>query len=378
MVVILPLLEKKLIINRDICEKELSLALSRYIGYTTGAYNIFERLKEILPEFDGKPYLLDIELRNKLKVIDNITDDYASGIINFATGLRFIVRHDHGSQTARFSMTDIGRSCWAAMHMNDEEYERFIFTYSVLEFDCDVYGLLLDLACNDGLPTGEALHDEFLKRTNQLRDKRFEWLYNAFPNRILRERIERQVLWIKAKGVNISEKISPRKDFARHHATPRKGWAKSLGHLDEAGKLTKEGKRVLLKLKGNEKKYFWLAPKKECFEKLQIKNEFGGISAPAWNLLRGEKESGEGIDDVIEKISDYMLEYYQYLRLAKMNQASITSVLPYLYFLEKKVDRRFDEQSVIKRIFSEKRDLFSVMSKRDNLYGYYQCKKKVR
>lgn len=360
-------------VTRESCERELSLALSRYVGYTTGAYHIVERLDDITTRFDKKPFLYEVELIKVLRDKFQISSKYAIGITNFTQSLGFIRRIERGGQIARFYLTPVGRTYRAALSLNEEKFKQFLFSYAVFEYDCDVYGLLLDMADENGLESGAKLHLEFLRRTIELRKIRLKWLEKTFPNRILRERIERYILWIEDP-----KREEPSEDFARHHATPRKGWAQSLGHLSKSGILTDEGRRLLNRLKGDQKDYFWLAPRKECFNKLNVLiPDFSGEFAPAWNLLRPQQSDEEPNEQCVERVVQFMEEAYYYIRLIQSNQADLDSVVPYLYFVEHLIGRRVDENILFMKIFSKYRDKFAPMSKRTSLLGHYQLRRKL-
>jgi hypothetical protein len=366
-----------LIFTRDECEKQFSLALSRYVGYTTGAYHIVERIQGMLPEFDAKPYVIEIELIVKLQKKFDVGADYALGALTFATGLGFLSKFEQGGASARYVLTDLGKTFRAACEKNDQEFINYLFTYSVLEFDCDVYGLLLDMASGGELPSGEVLRSEFLNRTIKLREERFEWLKSNFPNHILRDRIEKNILWIKSKGPNKTDWVKPSSDFARHHASPRKGWAQSLGHLDKNGFLTCEGAKILKRIRGERDRYFWIAPPKNCFEKMKLSHEgYVGVYGPAWELLRGEKENESYNEIFVEAVTDFMIDSYPMLKLSKMNQVSLGSIIPYLHFLECKHNCWFDTKVFFGSLFSQKRDVFAPMSSRSRLLGHYQLRKR--
>lgn len=367
-----------MIVTRESCEKEFGLALSRYVGYTTGAYHIIDRIADITAAFDGKTFLYEVELTKILKEKYQVGYDYAVGITNFASGLGFIEKFDRGSQMARFSITPIGRAYRAALALNNEIFKKFIFSYAVFQYDCDVYGLVLDLASEDKLKTGSELHSEFLYRTIELRQARSEWIERTFPNRILRERVEKHIQWIKTSNGQKSMIIKPGKDFARHHVTPRKGWAQDLGHLKENGTLTDEGRRLLSRLKGKQESYFWLAPSKECFHALNIPlEETDWKFAPAWNLFRPKQIAEEPFDEIVERVAQFMEAAYTHISLTKTNQASLDSVMPYSYFIEYQLGKRVNEDSLFKQIFSKYRGIFAPMSKRNSLLGHYQLRIKL-
>lgn len=367
--------------------EELAQALARYVGYTTGAYQI-TRIADVTEQFVQAPSRmkmelvtsLDQELRERKRVKTGQTS-YAEGITDFAVGLGLVRRIDRGQFFPRFTLTDLGRAYHAAKHLELTEYKNFLLQFSVLQFDADFYGLLLDIALDGSLPTGSQLQKLFGHRTHELRRERSDWLMQAFPNPQLRDQLLRGndgyvVRWIKSIRGSEIEQTSVGDHFLRHHTSPRRGWAISLEHIGEDGKLTSKGRNVAVRLRGNNDRYFWLGPHHSWFERLRvdaslIKDPLG----PAWNLIRPSNVGTEPVPkDVISDTAEFMIQSYPHMRLVRANQVPLDAVKPFVYFLEQRLDCKLDEERVFKDVFRQFERLFAPMSQRTGLLGYYQLR----
>ena len=192
------------------------------------------RIAEVTELFDQSPSRLKLEVvkglqrRPKPEFAKSVTYKYAEGITDFAVGLGLIRRIDRDGAVPRLALTELGRAYRSAKGLDLADYENFLLQFSVLQFDADVYGLLLDMALDGPLPRGRQLCENFENRTLELRRERSVWLVRAFPNPRLRERLLRgntgyTARWIKnARGTEIEVK-EVGDDFLRHHATPRRG-----------------------------------------------------------------------------------------------------------------------------------------------------------
>ncbi|MDE3256388.1 MAG: hypothetical protein OYM47_00940 [Gemmatimonadota bacterium] len=370
------------------CRESLAEALARYVGYTTGAYQL-SRIAEVTELFDQAPSRLRLEvvkslqLRLQTETSRNLKEDYAAGITDFAVGLGLVRRIDRGGSLARLALTELGRTYRAASGLDLDDFRKFLLQFSVLQFDADIYGLLLDMALDEPLPAGSDLLKYFKGRTLDLRRERTDWLLRAFPDPRLRVRLLQTdagstVRWIKnVRGSEIEIKEIGL-DFLRHHATPRRGWLVSLGHLHKDGLLTSSGRRVALRLRGESDRFFWLGPPLNWFtrmhvDKALIKEPF----SPAWNIIRPSRENTEQPPfDTVVRTADFMERAYRYMRLIQANQVPLDAVKPYIYFLESRTDLRFDEEAVFRAVFKIFDKRFAPMSQRTGLLGHYQMRKR--
>ena len=372
-------------ISRSDFETDLAAALSRHIGYTTGAYQL-DRIANIATMFDRKPSLYQYELVQHLKDQSEgsqrkVREKYAAEIINFASALGILRKAADGPTRGarRFALTPEGSTIRSALERGEDTLLRFTLIGLVLESDCDAYGLLLDIL--DELPiAGAELHREFRVRFEALRSERLAWLDRAFPNRTLRDRIHEKMSWIPHQ-----RRTQPQStDFGRHHVTPRLGWAQWFGHIvperptsmaTEDSLLTDTGVELLSALKRGTGRYTWLGPECGTQEALRVVESLqrGGPCAPSWNLLRptDRRQSKADVDRIAEDVADFMYIHYADLKLIHANQASIASVVPYLHLREHQLGYAVERDRVLDRIF-ETRSSFSYLSSRRHKYGYFQ------
>ena len=357
------------------CFYQLSLALSRYVGYTTGAYILF-RIANITGFFKDKPSIHEIEIKHIIEKEKGFSSDYSKGVINFGVGLGLLQRYGQGGRLSKLGLTDLGRTYKAAHALDDKELMSFLLTFAVLQYDCDIYGLLLNVAADYPHLAGESLHEKFLNYTKELRKIRYNWIKTVFPNPLVRAKVAEPILWIKTRNLKENVIIDPEKDFARHHANPRKGWAIELGHLTEKGEITDKGIEILNNLTQDRGSYFWLGPPQECFKILNIENKYAyGPNAPAWNLLRPNKKEEAATKEMTDKIVNFMEKSYESISLVRAKQASLGAIIPYIYFLESYYNIRVNENETFKRIFTEHRSRFAPMAKRTGQFGHYQLRK---
>ena len=396
----------------DHCRRQLIEALSRYVGYTTGAYKI-HRIAEVTEALDQVPSRRKLEIIRELR--GDVGSNYAAGIIDFAVGLGFLRvvgrsgpvarqstserRHFTGTlrgsprrralgrsaSMSRVALTDIGRAYRAARGLALGDFGDFLLQFSVLQCDADLYGVLLDIALDGPLPIGRQLQTSFGSRVSEIRRDRSDWLLSAFPDVRLRQRLLRgesgyAVSWIKSVRGPELELKPIRSDFVRHHATPRRKWALSLGHIDEDGHLTVQGRDIAVRLRANNNRYFWIGPMRGCFERLNMDSSLVVEPlSPVWNLIRPVSDEVDqdqyDFDTVISQIASFMRRAYKYMRLIRANQVPLTAVTPYIYFLEHRAQVRLNEDDIFRAIFRQFDSEFAPMSKRHSLLGYYQIRR---
>ena len=385
-------------ISRSNLESDLAKALSRHIGYTTGAYYI-DRIASITAEFRDKPSLYQFELTRYLAGWSSggsqrSSEDYTSGIINFAVGLGIIYKVSSGatSRVNRFAITPEGSTIRSALAHEENDLVKFTLTGLVLESDSDAYVLLLDILDETSV-SGPALHNLFQDRFRQLRDERMVWLYSAFPNRILRGRIESKTSWADSrtsrtlKNRTTSDRaLGPlASHFGRHHVTPRLGWAEWFNHIDRRKAsskadlltLTPDGRELLTTLRANSSRYTWLGPRSGTQEALRIpmSHQKVGPFSPAWELMRPKntKDSESAIQTLACHVADFMRTHYNTLKLVHANQAPVSSVLPFIYYQERNLGYQVPTELVLDRLFRPGSS-FNALSTRFERYGYFQIR----
>jgi len=370
----------------DDSRDELAAALARYVGYTTGAPYI-TRIAEVTELFDQSPSRMKIEvvraLQMRIATARGREHKSADGIVDFAVGLGLIRRIDRGYLVPRLALTELGRAYRSAKGLDIADYSNFLLQYSVLQFDADVSGLLLDMALEGPLPSGSELLGKFEERTRELRRMRLDWLLKAFPSPQLRERLLRGdtgyvVRWIKdARGPAIEDRDIGA-DFTRHHARPRRGWLVSLGHIRKDGQLTSRGRELALRLRAGGERFFWIGPSRPWFERLHVSAALiHEPLGPAWNLIRPVKAQVSPVPHrIVADTADFMEKGYRYMRLVRANQVPLQAVKPYIYFLERRIGLRLCEDTVFRAVFRQFETWFAPMSERTGLLGYYQLRRR--
>jgi len=375
--------------NRSVHELALSKALSRHVGYTTGAYDIF-RIAEVtlLFEADVSRYqfqLVDQVVNNSPSNSIGVAQGYASGILDFGVGLGLLERLPHTGppKLAKFKPTPSGLAYRAAHLLNLEEFKRFLLTALVVEHDADGYCLLLEVLLEiqpDDSPI--LVRRMFRDRLLEMLQERADWINRVFSTPVLRGRL---VGWLPWAKLNPKKEIQVKKiteNSARHHTTPRRGWAVDLGHYDDKAHLvTPDGLDLLARLRAHRSRFFWLGPEEGCQEALRIPEEdrLLGPFAPSWNVIRPLREGKNRAQ--LNKIRDstvrYMLDAYPYMQLGRANQVPLDAVRPYIYYLEASTGVRTEDRAILRDIFLKHSDKFGVLSKRLGTLGYYQVKSKA-
>ena len=296
------------------------------------------------------------------------------------------------SRVNRFAITPEGSTIRSALAHDESDLVKFTLTGLVLESDSDAYVLLLDIL-DDTPVSGSALHTLFQDRFQKLRDGRMEWLNSAFPNRILRERIESKTSWAESKTFRALKQrttsdralgpLAPH--FGRHHVTPRLGWAKWFNHIDRRRTssktdlltLTPNGRELLMTLRADASRYTWLGPRNGTQEALRILpcHQRIGPFSPAWELMRPEKtkETDSAIQNLACHVAEFMRTHYNTLKLVHANQAPVSSVLPFIYYQERNLGYQVPTELVLDRLFRHESS-FNALSTRFERFGYFQIR----
>ncbi len=373
--------------DRATYEGQLAHALSRHIGYTTGAFGL-ERLAEIANLFP-KPVAYGFELTRNLKTRSSgpkdLSEDYVSEILNFCTGLGLIERVEGGAgqKLPRFRLSQEAVALRAAHELRLDEFHRILLVALLLENDADGYGLLLDLlesSDSRDQRQGQGLADRYLERTKVLRGLRWDWLQGALPQPVLLRRVCTRIPWLRVPERGPIAMLEPKTDFGRHHSAPRKGWAESLKHiLPATGALTDDGRAVLSKLRNGEARYSWLGPPREALDalKLNISSVPRGPLGDAWNFLRPSDEL-EVIDvptSLVAEVAEFMRAAYPYMRLSHANQASTKPVRMFIIWKELSLGFRVSRSAILERVFREHPHEFAPMSGRSEKMAFYMVRR---
>jgi hypothetical protein len=120
--------------SRAELEAYLVKALSRYIGYTAGAFDL-DRIFSVLEFFADAPSAYQTELvdflRKKAQTEDGGEesapgDVYLNDVIDFATSMQIIeIVSDRNARVRKLAPTELGRSVMGAKNVKDKDYHNF-------------------------------------------------------------------------------------------------------------------------------------------------------------------------------------------------------------------------------------------------------------
>lgn len=373
--------------SRALAEKELIHSLSRYIGYTTGAYR-FERFVQILDSLSGKPAIYKFEIieniRNLVKTGDKpVSEKYAQGVLDFVEALGLIsnVAGERGGslnpKLVKYEISDLGRALRSSVTMNLDDFRDYLIGLALAKQDADIYCLILEFFSTS---RNVDLNDYMRRRLLDIRGQRISWINSNVKYKLLRDRIVNQVGWLNFSGKNVclrEDTISA--SFLRHHVTPRRGWAEEARHLDlTSNKLTEHGLKYFHRL-SIDGKYSWIGPGLEVMEQLKFgEAPKNGLVGPPDVLLRQSESSNHSeslqTDHQIEEICHYMISAFPDLKLASANQASVGCIELYCSFLQYRDNYFFVPIDLIEKIIKANPEKLAAISSRSARLGHYQLR----
>jgi hypothetical protein len=370
------------IFSRAAAETALVKALTRQIGYTTGAYSI-ERMAKLVTLFsDATAYQFELVRLLQTEPLDfseNLSEKYATEILNFACSLGIFYRlpgTSAATHLARYGLTDAGVALRAAAKF--QALRPLVLTDLILENDADAYILALHLLSKATADTkNDELAAEFRSCVYGMRAKRLEWLIAAFPNKTLLHRFTDKISWIKRStrgGLDVEE---PKQDFGRHHWGPRKSWAQELGHCSASNQISADGNALLSLFKLHEPATIWLAPSPQVLDYLRIKNShlLEGPREPVIDLLLPIGSPSSPSPDVVEQVACFLEESFIHIRLHHARQASTAAARYYLHLLEIQRGGRISWEETMRAINAQYASRFSFFSSRQGQLAYYQLRK---
>lgn len=351
--------------QRQRAERQVGAAMSRQIGYTTGAFRL-ARFVEVATLLARRPHVLLPVLQRQIEEEYSIGKKYARGVLDFAYALGIVDRTSGGSRIPRYSLTHIGRSIVAAQEAKEPEILRLTLIAALLEADADPYYSVLWSSQNEGtVASAERFRTLFCKSLVEVRRLRRTWLERVIPNKALRKRVERHIVWWKDDD-DLNE------HFLRHHSHPRVGWARFLGHLGENGDVTADAKRLLHALRGGRERFFWLGPSSRHLEVLRIPERvWPPPLGNSWELLRPDAKEGRVPSALIQGLGEYMRDSYDAVRLARTNQAPTAAVLPFIYCHEIRHNERYSTDAVFAELLRYMPSAVTTARSRDGVFGYY-------
>lgn len=367
--------------TRDDAERRLAGALSRHIGYTSGAYDL-DRIFSTLQPFTTRTSAYRDELVAFLqeaggkRADEGKSSDYLGEVLSFATSMGLLEAvSSRDAKLVRYAATEIGRSALGAQAVENSAFLRFFIAKIVLQADAD-FLLPLLLYYQEG-KDGE-LVPYFAEFVESLRNKRLDWLNTAFPERVLFERIASQIPWLKkSKSQNRLYQVDlPTANTARHHATPRNGWIEQLGMFNrEAGQLTKFGADVARALapSGN---YFWLAPASDVLAALAISTAPAGEPEDEMSFHHDAMPPSQAeLDGLVEDLKEVLIQAYGAGKLIHASQASLRVGVEYVSFRCYADQRSYDWEPVTDAVFQRNKDLLQRYSAKKGKLGFYKVQR---
>lgn len=366
--------------SREEAERLVAKALSRHIGYTTGAYDL-GRIFASLEPFAGRTSAYKDELVAYLANAEGqgsatTSADYRAEILSFSTAMGMLeVVSTREARLVRYASTELGRSILGAKAIGDDDFFRYYMAEVVIRADAD---FIVPLLIYHETSPPIQINEFFAEYAATLRNLRFEWLISALPERILLERVAAQVHWLKRKksARGTYEVDIPTANTARHHATPRMGWIEQLGLYDRSTRgLTKFGSDVLRALAGDGR-YFWVAPPEDALQALGLTNypegqtedrlTFHGVGAPP-----SEADMLALVDD----LRRVMAAGYPAAKLVHAPQASLQLPIEYVSFRSYMDGKSYDWQIALDHLFLAHKSEFQRYSAKKGKIGFYRAMK---
>jgi hypothetical protein len=368
------------IFSREAAEAELLRALSRQIGYTTGAFSLLRMAKLVSLFTDATAYqfeLVKLLQTNGLDSSDKLTEKYTGEILNFVSSLGILQRLAGASSAhlTRYGLTDAGVAIRAADGI--PLLKNLVLTDVVLENDADAYILTLRLLAHARPDTkADELAIAFRDSVTQVRKHRLEWCKSVFPNKTLLHRFTDKVPWIKRSRLGDLSIEEPKADFGRHHFGPRKRWAVELGHATESNTMTGEGLALLSLFEADPGSSVWLSPPAAVLSYLRINNAtLNGPYAPAIELLRPKGPEHPPTKQVVEMVADFLESSFPSIRLVHARQASTAAAKYFLNQVERTTGCRISWDQTVRLVSQQYAARFSFFSSRQGHIAYYQVRR---
>lgn len=362
-------------LTREDAEKALGRALSRHVGYTTGAFHL-DRIFSVVEFFRTETSAYSAEIGNALQSDEGgkaLSPSYLQGVIDFASAFGLIERvSNREAKLARYAATELGRSVLGILTDGDTAFRAHYLATVVMLADAD-YLVPLMLHASDA---GAASQEEFMRFTTDLRIRRYEWLTGALTQPVLLERVASRVIWLKRKkGAPTPFVIDqPVASTVRHHVTPRLGWLESLGLLDrKAGRLTTFGQDMIHAMVGHEP-YFWIAPDPDVMAVLGLKDPRGQATEMDLGLVPPDSQMPTDLEKsaLVEDAVALMKRAYPHAKLIHADQASLRLPIAYIQYRAYSDKRRYQWAEIISRIFETERNHLTRYSAHKGQVGFYK------
>lgn len=355
--------------QRQQAEREVAKAMSRQIGYTTGAYGL-GRFVEVATMLARQPHVLLPVLQRQVEQRYSVGGIYARGILDFAHAIGIVNRLSGGTRVPRYSLTHVGRSVVASKEADEPEVLRLSLIAALLNADVDpYYSVLWSVQKQSEVACGAEFRSLFCQSMLEIRRRRRTWLKRAMPNGPLRARVERHIGWWD-DGDDLNE------NFLRHHSDPRRGWALYLGHLGDNRDITTEGRFLLKALRSGRERFFWLGPSPHHLMVLRIPEEYWPQPlGSSWELLRPDRKGSHIPRSLIQGLREYIHRSYDAVRLVRTNQAPSAAILPFIYRYEIRHNERYSTDAVFAELVRSMQSSLTTWRSREGIFGFYTLRK---
>ena len=381
------MVEKHLVdiyMDRVELEKDLSKALSRYIGYTTGAYDL-ERILSTLRVFENSPsaYINELveearnftgEVEHRYKQTRSPDNKYLEEIVNFAEAMSIIETvSTKNARLRRLAPTEQGRALLGARASGNDDFFRHFLTKTVLIADADALFPVISYFIK---PCRTSLQDYYLDFQSLLRERRAAWLKDIFPERVLLERIVSNIPWLSLPQhgqIGLQHDVLS-KNTARHHTTPRKGWLQSLGLLEaKSQSLTELGHATYSGLLSN-CEYFWLGPCHTTQIEMGIpqNKQMSGPFEDTFGLITNSTSpSDTEVEHLLDDTAEIMRGGYEAAKLVHAAQATLLLPIEYIKYRNYLDKRSYDWVGIVSLLFSKYRGEFHRLTARKGNIGFF-------
>lgn len=363
--------------TREEAERQLAKALSRHIGYTSGAYDL-DRIFATLQPFTSRTSAYKDELVTFLgedgDKAEAPSPEYRADILSFASAMGLIEAISaREAKLVRYAPTELGRSVLGAQSLGSPDFYRFLMSKIVLRADAD-FLLPMLLFYQEG-SSQKQLIPYFAEFARELRSRRLEWMKSSFPERVLFERVAAQIPWLKRSKVpgNFYEIDLPSANTARHHATPRSRWIEQLQMFDRAtGRLSQFGLDVVHSLVQQDT-YFWLSPARDALDALGLTELPLGQAEDQLSFHRQEAlPTRSEVENLVGDLKSVLIAGYNAAKLVHASQASLRLAVEYISFRSYQDARSYDWESVLEALFLENKDALQRYSARKGKIGFYR------
>ncbi|WP_295216140.1 hypothetical protein [uncultured Brevundimonas sp.] len=363
--------------TRDDAERSLARALSRHVGYTTGAFHL-DRIFAVVEYFRTETSGYSAEIGERLEPEDGakaLSPSYLQGVIDFAAAFGLIERvSNREAKLSRYAATELGRSVLGILDDEDASFRAHYLATVVMLADADY---LVPLMLYAPLDVGSDLQADFMSFTVELRQRRHAWLTAALTQPILLERVASRISWLKQKRGGIAPFTieEPKESTVRHHSKPRLGWLEALGLLDrKAGKLTAFGEDMMRAVVGKSS-YFWIGPDPDVMAVLGLSDPAGQATDMDLGLVppgSGTPSRSEISSLVIDTVA-LMIRAYPSAKLIHADQASLRLPIAFIQYRAYRDKRHYDWTEILSEIFESERSRIIRYSAHKGQIGFYKA-----